>query len=567
MNKIYLLSFIVVLSSCNKTGTTRTSSEASIIDFSFFDKSKITIDSVSIINTKNEHLIEFYRKHQFETVWDSKSDRDSLLFEISNSENEGLEPEDYNNMELHSLEEKREDLPDSIVTKYDILLTRSAQRLINHLSKGKLNPKLLYANWDLEEKKVPINAILEDALDNDNLKTAIENCKPKHWMYQRLKASLRILKQFPKDNLTELVDLKERIIPNKKNKYLPLIKRRLMYWGDLAEKDTLLTTLYNKKTQEAVKLFQTRHGLKSDAVIGRSTIDALNFSRNQRIEQVIANLERWRWFANDFGSHYLLINIPDYSIVAVKNKDTLQSQRVVVGRDTRKTPVLDSKLSNINLNPNWTVPPTILKEDIYPDAIKNPGVFKKKGLVILDSKNNEINPLDWKMEDAGKYKYVQKPSKNNSLGSMKINFPNHYSVYLHDTNHRNFFAFSFRSLSSGCVRLEKPLEMAAYILNDTVKWSLQRIKDTTNIVYYWKLQRKKQQEIYLKNAKLIAKKPALIIENKPLPKPELKTIVIKVNENIRLHQLYWTAWETKGVLNFREDIYCLDADLYSKLRY
>ncbi len=566
MNKIYLLSFIVVLSSCNKTGTTRTSSEASIIDFSFFDKSKITIDSVSIINTKNEHLIEFYRKHQFETVWDSKSDRDSLLYEISNSENEGLEPEDYNYKELHSLEENRENLPDSSLTKYDILLTRSAQRLINHLSKGKLNPKLLYANWDLEEKKVPINAILEDALDNDNLKTAIENCKPKHWMYQRLKASLRILKQFPKDNLTELVDLKERIVPNKKNKYLPLIKRRLIYWGDMTEKDTLLTTLYNKKTQEAVKTFQTRHGLKPDAVIGRSTIDALNFSRNQRIEQVIANLERWRWFANDFGEHYLLINIPDYSIVAVKNKDTLQSQRVVVGRDTRKTPVLDSKLSNINLNPNWTVPPTILKEDIYPDAIKNPGVFKKKGLVILDQKNEEINPWTWKMEDAGKYKYVQKPSRNNSLGSMKINFPNHYSVYLHDTNHRNFFAFSFRSLSSGCVRLEKPLEMAAYILNDTVKWSLQRIKDTTNIAYYWKLQRKKQQEIYLKNAKLIAKNPALIIENKPLPKPELKTIVIKVNENIRLHQLYWTAWETKGVLNFREDIYCLDADLYNKLR-
>ena len=566
MNKIYLLSFIVLFYSCNKTGSTSSSSEASFLDFPLFAKSKISIDSVSIINTKNEHLIEFYRKHQFETVWNSKSNRDEFLNEIANAENEGLEPEDYNYNELHFLEEKRENLPDSSLSKYDILLTRSAQRYINHLSKGKLNPKLLYANWDLEEKKVPINAILEDALDNDNLKTAIENCKPKHWMYQRLKASLRILKQFPKDNLTELVDLKERIIPNKKNKYLPLIKRRLMYWGDLAEKDTLLTTLYNKKTQEAVKLFQTRHGLKSDAVIGRSTIDALNFSRNQRIEQVIANLERWRWFANDFGSHYLLINIPDYSIVAVKNKDTLQSQRVVVGRDTRKTPVLDSKLSNINLNPTWTVPPTILKEDIYPDAIKNPGVFKKKGLVILDSKNNEINPLDWKMEDAGKYKYVQKPSKNNSLGSMKINFPNHYSVYLHDTNHRNFFAFSFRSLSSGCVRLEKPLEMAAYILNDTVKWSLQRIKDTTNIVYYWKLQRKKQQEIYLKNAKLIAKNPALIIENKPLPKPELKTIVIKVNENIRLHQLYWTAWETKGVLNFREDIYCLDADLYNKLR-
>ena len=150
---------------------------------------------------------------------------------------------------------------------------------------------------------------------------------------------------------------------------------------------------------------------------------------------------------------------------------------------------------------------------------------------------------------------------------MKINFPNHYSVYLHDTNHRDFFAFSFRSLSSGCVRLEKPLEMAAYILNDTVKWSLQRIKDTTDIDYYRKLQRKKQQLIDLKNAKLMAKNPTLIIENKTLPKPELKTIVLKVNEDILIHQLYWTAWETKGILNFREDIYCLDADLYSKLRY
>lgn len=558
---------MVVLSGCNKTGTTRTSSEASIIDFSFFAKSKITIDSVSIINTKNEHLIEFYRKHQFETVWNSEFNRNWFLDEISNAENEGLEPEDYNYKELHSLEENRENLPDSSLTKYDILLTRSAQRYINHLSKGKLNPKLLYANWDLEEKVVPINAILSDGLDNDNLKTAIENCKPKHWMYQRLKASLKILKQFPEDSLTELVDLKERIVPNKKNKYLPLIKKRLLYWGDFTEKDTLLTTLYDKQTQEAIKIFQARHGLKPDAVIGRSTIDALNFSRNQRIEQVIANLERWRWFANDFGSHYLLINIPDYSIVAVKNNDTLQSQRVVVGKESRKTPVLESKISNINLNPNWTVPPTILKEDIYPDAMQDRGVFKKKGLVILDQKNEEINPWSWKMEDANKYKYVQKPSRNNSLGSMKINFPNHYSVYLHDTNHRDFFAYSFRSLSSGCVRLEKPLEMAAYIINDSINWSLKRIKDTTDIAYYRKLQRKKQQEIDLKNTKLIAKNPALIIENKPLPKPELKTIVIKVNENIKLHQLYWTAWKTNGVLNFREDIYCLDADLYNKLRY
>jgi murein L,D-transpeptidase YcbB/YkuD len=340
-----------------------------------------------------------------------------------------------------------------------------------------------------------------------------------------------------------------------------------MYWNDMKEKDTLLSTIYDKKTQDAMKTFQARHGLKPDAVIGRSTIEALNYSRNQRIEQIVVNMERWRWFAHDFGKHYLLINIPDYSIVAVKENDTTQIQKVVVGKETRRTPVLESKVSNINLNPNWTVPPTILKEDIYPEAEKNKGIFRKKGLIILDRKNNEVNPWTWTMEDANKYKYVQNPSRNNSLGSMKINFPNKYSVYLHDTNHRDFFSFSYRSLSSGCVRLEKPLEMAAYIINDTTKWSLKRIKDTTDIKYYLKLQRKKQIEIDKKNAKLLAKNPDLVIEKKVFAKPELKTIVIKVTDEIYIHQLYWTAWETNGILNFSEDIYCLDSNLYSKLRY
>jgi murein L,D-transpeptidase YcbB/YkuD len=377
---------------------------------------------------------------------------------------------------------------------------------------------------------------------------------------------LKLLKQYPAEKTIRLINLKEKIVPNTKNSYIALVKKRLNYWGDLKEKDTILTTFYNKKTQEAVKKFQIRHGLKPDAIIGRSTIEALNYSRNQRIEQVIANLERWRWYTQNFEENYLLINIPDYSIVAVKKNDTLISQKIVVGREARMTPILDSKLSNINLNPNWTVPPTILKEDIYPVAKKNPNIFRKKGLLILDQNNEEINPSDWKIKEAYLYKYVQKPSRNNSLGSMKINFPNRFSVYLHDTNHRDYFDYTFRSLSSGCVRLEKPLEMATYILNDTLKWPLQKIKDTTDISYYIKLQSKKQLEINKKIAKLLAKNPKLLIDNKPLPKPELKTIIVKIKDPIYLHLWYWTAWENKGVLQFREDIYCLDADLYSKLK-
>lgn len=566
MNKFYLVFIFLILIFWNKSILKYSIFKTAVYEFSPNNKSSV-IDSTLILNTHNNLLIDFYRKNNFELVWNSKSDRDILIQEIANSENEGLEPKDYNLEALLNFEGKRETLSDSLIINYDIALTLSAQKLISHLSKGKLNPKKLYRNWDLEEKKIPVNFILEEGLNNEKLKANLENCKPNHWVYKKLKSCLKLLKKYPVEKTIGLINLKEKIVPNTKNSYIPLVKKRLNYWGDLKEKDTILTTFYNKKTQDAVKKFQARHGLKPDAIIGKSTIEALNYSRNQRIEQVIANLERWRWYTQNFEENYLLINIPDYSIVAVKNKDTLISQKIVVGRDTRMTPILDSKLSNINLNPNWTVPPTILREDIYPEAKKNHNIFKKKGLLIIDRNNEEINPKDWKINEAYLYKYVQKPSRNNSLGSMKINFPNRFSVYLHDTNHRDYFDYTFRSLSSGCVRLEKPLEMATYILNDSLKWPIQKIKDTTDISYYNKLQRKKQLEINLKNSKLLAKNPFLKIENKPLPKPELKTIVIKIKDPISLHLWYWTAWENNGILQFREDIYCLDADLYSKLKY
>ena len=184
----------------------------------------------------------------------------------------------------------------------------------------------------------------------------------------------------------------------------------------------------------------------------------------------------------------------------------------------------------------------------------------------MNYKNKEVNPYSWKMADAKKYKYVQKPGRNNSLGSMKINFPNNHSVYLHDTNHRDYFNFTFRSLSSGCVRLEKPLEMASYLINDEEKWDLQTIIDTTDIKYYNKLKKEKEILLAQKNSKLLAKNPNLVIAKKVFANPELKTIIIPITEEILIHQLYWTAWMTNGKLQFRQDIYKSDFQLYTKLR-
>lgn len=565
MKKFVLFIALLFLFSCGSGSKTETFSMASVLDFSVFE-GKIAIDSNKINQLKNEDLKLFYKKYEYATVWHNEDFRASVLAEIKKAEEEGLESTDYNYKFLYETHQKYDALPDSTLINYDINFTENFQKYITHLSKGKINPNTFYKDCDLGKKEIDVNKIAFESIDKNNFSEVLENCKPQHIIYKKLKWCLKKLKNMPNDNFG-VIDLSEKIVFNKKNRNVPLLKKKLMYWGDMAKKDTILSTVYDKDTQEAVKKFQERHGLKPDGVVGKSTLDALNYSRDQRIEQIVANLERWRWFQHDFGNSYLLINIPDYTVVAVKDNDTLIAQKVVVGKDTRRTPMLESKITNINLNPNWTVPPTILKEDIFPEAEKDRGEFKKRGLVILDKKNNEVNPWTWKKEDANKYKYVQNPGENNSLGLMKINFLNKFAVYLHDTNHRDYFKYTYRALSSGCVRLEKPLEMATYLLNDNEKWPIEKIQDTTNIKHYIKLQKEKEKEYNKKVAKLLAKNPTLEIPEKKWPKPELKTIVIKIDDDIKIHQLYWTAWEKDETLQFREDIYCLDHDIFAKLRY
>jgi murein L,D-transpeptidase YcbB/YkuD len=227
------------------------------------------------------------------------------------------------------------------------------------------------------------------------------------------------------------------------------------------------------------------------------------------------------------GKEHIIINIPDYQLYLIKEKDTLRSHKVVVGRPERPTPVLSSLLTQVIFNPTWTVPPTILKEDIIPDIKRNRYYLTKSRITIYDQAGNIISPRNWKSDNAFNYKYVQKPSRNNSLGVVKLNFSNRFSVYLHDTNHRELFALTKRSLSSGCVRLENPVALTQQILNDTLKWNNEKID--------------------------------ALIET-------AKTTNVKIKNEVPIHLLYWTAWSNKNKLIFREDIYNRDKELYTMLR-
>jgi murein L,D-transpeptidase YcbB/YkuD len=213
----------------------------------------------------------------------------------------------------------------------------------------------------------------------------------------------------------------------------------------------------------------------------------------------------------------------------VRGKDTIAKHRIVVGTPKRKTPILTSKLSNFVFNPTWTIPPTIIKEDLKPAATKNRDYFLSRQLTIYNSSGKIVNPNDWNPAKANNYRYVQKPGNNNSLGLVKLNFANRHSVYLHDTNHRDYFVKTYRSLSSGCVRVENPLVLTQQILSkiNPEKWSGKEIDSILKLE---------------------------------------KTKTVSVKDTVNIYLFYWTSWLENGKLQFREDIYELDKELYLKLR-
>lgn len=456
--------------------------------------------------------------------WKDKNNREELIKCLRSSILEGLFPEDYSYSKLLALEEKYDTLSETDIENYEKQLSSSFVKYISNLSNGKLKASQIYIDWDIKKNKINADSLMVYALENKSIEKTIENCKPKHNIYKNLKKALVILSMLPKDESKQIITL-EKLKVGDKSKTIVSIKKRLQYWNDLSKKDTL-SNVYDEPLNIALKQFQARHGLESDGVIGKGTIAALNFTKEQRRQQIIVNLERWRWFPRDLGINHIVVNIPNFKLHTVQNTDTTKTFNVVVGTEKRKTPVLSSKIDNIVFNPTWTVPPTILKEDLIPGTIKNRKYITNRNITIFNNKGKEVSIGDWHSSNAEDYKYVQSPGVNNALGNVKINFPNNHSVYLHDTNHRDLFVKNMRSLSSGCVRVENPLQLAEYLLYNKEGYTSSKID---SIVFF------------------------------------KKTKTVKMQEEIDVHILYFTAWYDDGLLQFRNDVYNYDPELYLRL--
>lgn len=523
--RIFIAGLLLLLVGCAKDPGRSTQLHKTTANLVHPNNSVLSIDSTFLMLSAKE-VKGFYRNHSYKTVWTDEEDRRALLLSIKEAELDGLLSEDYNYTALKKLENNK-NISEREAAGYDLLLTKSFYRLANHLFKGKVTASSIYPDWALGQKKLNSMALLEEGIKNHDINEVLSRCRPKHAVYTGLRKSLKYLNDLPDDSNFEKITIKESIRPNDSALAVIAVKKKLAYWKDLDANDT--SAVYNKQAVKALKKFQARHGIYPDGVIGQSTVKALNTTKKQREEQILVNLERWRWFPYNFGSSAIIINIPNYMLAVVENeKDTIAMHKIVVGKPDRRTPVLYSKLNYLVINPTWTVPPTILTEDLTPKATTDRSYFATHNMKIYDNDSNEVTPEEWIPDKAKGYRYVQQSGTDNALGHIKFNFNNRFSVYLHDTNHREMFSRSRRALSSGCVRVDKPFELAEIILgHEDGEWTPEKLQEIVATG--------ETENIYLK----------------------------KTNH---VHQLYWTAWMDRNGLQFRNDIYNLDKALYKKLR-
>jgi murein L,D-transpeptidase YcbB/YkuD len=525
MHKLLLLLIVFAVLSCEKENKKKVKDPLPApIPAIIVEGKSVDIDSLLLKPFGGKILKVFYIATGFKSVWQSEKNRKIILEQLSKADEEGLILANYAVNKLQQYEKKYDSLADNERAKYDVLLTHKLQKYISHLSTGIFNQQNFYENWDLKKDTIDINSKITILLKTDSLKYKMEQLKPNHIVYKSLKKALKIINTFPNSTFSPIV-IESKIVINDTNAAVIEVKKRLMYWKDMKPKDSL-SPIYDRETKDAIKKFQIRHGLAADGVIGTGTVAALNFSKNYRKQQILTNLERWKWFPKDMGKEYLIVNIPDYKLTLVKNNDTIRTHKVIVGRDKRQTPVLSSRLSSVILNPTWTLPPTILKEDVIPAISANRNYLAQTNIKVYDTSGSEVSASTWQLSSAKSYRYVQSPGTFNSLGMVKFSFPNRFSVYLHDTNHRDFFGKQKLSLSSGCVRVENPFELAVYLLSEETNWNVEKISK--------------------------------ILQSK-------RTKNIKIQKEVNIYILYWTAWSENNTLIFRDDIYNLDAVLNNKL--
>lgn len=486
----------------------------------------------------------FYAGRRFKPAWSSSEKwlpvAESLFRFIAEAEYEGLFPEDYHAARLKFLKDTLD--ADSITRMYpihwttaDILLTDGFMHIIKDLKQGRLQPDSLSLNRDTLLIESFFVKTLNDFLLKHDLKGLARSLQPVHNNYWELKKGIKgfvdtmnrtvytpVVYPFKRGNIADSLQ------------FIVALKNRLIEEGFM---DSIAGLPDSAILHQALRKYQKHNGLTVDGLYGKQVVSAMNNSDVEKFKRLAITLDKYKQLPEKMPEQYIWVNIPGYYLWVIKNDTIVLESKVIVGKPETRTPLLTSQISDMITYPTWTVPNSIIVNQYLPRLKTNPNYISKIGLKLLNSKGEVIDPntVNWSKYSRGiPYKVMQGSGDNNSLGVIKFNFSNPYSVYLHDTNQRYLFKNKSRDLSHGCVRVQEWDKLAFYIANNDSLMSAAKdsLKYTSDSIKNW-ISRKERRRVVVKN-------------------------------QVKLFIRYFTCDGKDGHIRFYDDIYGEDRQLIKK---
>jgi murein L,D-transpeptidase YcbB/YkuD len=480
-------------------------------------------------------MYNFYQKNNFKNIWvrdfSANPLLDSMLQLISIAPEYGLKPNEYHYYTIDSLlksiqKQSKQYINIGNMAKADLLLTDAFFSLAIHVQKGRLNKDSLHREWKGGSADSALVNKLYIALEKGNIKPVIDSLEPKENEYRNLKYALKNFRtEFANNNWDSLFHesddssiFQERLISR--------LKASHDYFDEYSGTP-------DEKLITAIKNFQCKHHLIEDGKIGKLTYKALKKNKQDYINQIEINMERWRLYDKPAAKQYVWINIPKFEMEFFENDSLIMNSTVIVGSPEHPTPILQSTIRYFLIYPYWNVPYKIATKEILPILKRMPYYLNRKNMEVLNRKNEVVNtPINWKKynEDYFPFKLRQRIGDDNALGILKFYFNNKYGVYMHDTDNKSLFNLENRALSHGCIRLEKIIDFALYLIkNDSLHYSSNDLKND--------LLQEKQKYVYIR---------------KPIP----------------IYTAYFTA-ETQhnGQLLFFDDIYGYDTKMVTNILF
>ena len=436
-------------------------------------------------------LKRFYERTAYEPAWfDSGAPRkqaNDALNLLAGAETQGLDPADYNAPWLQArfgVANKIRMLP-AEQAHLDVALTLALFRYLIDLHNGRINPRSVGWALDVAPKLTyDVDSALRNALAHDGVASLTANAEPPLPLYQRLKATLAIYRHLAQDISFLPIPVQNKLQMGQPYTGAAALAHLLTALGDLPVGAQVAADRYDGALIAAVKRFQDRHGLQSDAVLGKATFAELNVPLARRVRQIGLALERLRWLPDLPSGPVIAVNVPSFKLWAFNN--TLQpgsadlETNVVVGRATKTpTPIFMQDMRYVEFSPYWNVPTSILRKEIVPRLRRDPGSLARDGLEFIGRDGNvtqEVSDATLAAALAGQLRLRQRPGPKNALGGIKFVLPNAMDVYLHSTPARDLFERPRRDFSHGCIRVDDALALVQFVLSDRPEWTQARIE-------------------------------------------------------------------------------------------